>query len=264
MARRALLALLVTVSVLPCALASSAQDPASSPAPVVAAASDLQFALPEIAAAFERDTGQRVRLSFGSSGNLARQVEQGAPFELFFSADEAFIERLVAGGRTRDGGALYGIGRIVLFAPHGSPLELDPAADGLRTLLRAGRAWRFAIANPEHAPYGRAAQQALESLGLWESLQPRLVLGENVSQAAQFATSGNAAGGIIAYSLVLAPEVAARGRYVLLPEALHQPLRQRMVLTRRAGATAQRFYEYVQAPAARAVLVRYGFALPEP
>ena len=232
------------------------------PSPMVAAAADLQFALAEIAARFRAEAGQEVRLSFGSSGNIARQIEQGSPVELFLSADEAFVLRLAAGGHTRDAGALYAIGRIVLFVPHGSPIRAEDGLDGLRAALEAGRIRRFAIANPEHAPYGRAAEQALRAAGLWERLRPHLVLGENVAQAAQFAIAGGSQGGIAAYSLVLAPTMQGRGGFHLLPDALHEPLRQRMALTRRAGPIAERFYTHMQEPAARAIMRRYGFVLP--
>lgn len=230
--------------------------------PVVAAASDLNFALTEIAEQFAREQGQRVDLVFGSSGTLARQVRDGAPFELFLSADEAFVEDLAEAGLTRDRGTLYAIGRIVLFAPTGSPLIPSEGLDALAELLATGRVTRFAIANPEHAPYGRAAEAALRRRGLWNDLQPQLVLGDNVSQAAQFATTGNAVGGIIAYSLALAPNVRSRGAFALIPDADHPPLRQRMVLLKRAGAVAERFSRYVQEPAARAILKQYGFTLP--
>ena len=116
---------------------------------------------------------------------------------------------------------------------------------------------------PEHAPYGRAAEAALRARGLWDTLQPALVLGENISQTAQFATAGGAAGGILAYSLVLAPALKERGTYALIPESLHPPLRQRMVLLKRAGPVAQRFYQYLQGPGARALFEQYGFALPK-
>jgi molybdate transport system substrate-binding protein len=231
--------------------------------PIVAAASDLQFALVEIAEQFAREQGQRVELVFGSSGLLSRQVRDGAPFELFLSADEAFVEDLAAAALTRDAGTLYAIGRIVLFAPTGSPLVPSEGLDGLARLVASGRVTRFAIANPEHAPYGRAAEAALRKHGVWEALQPRLVLGDNVSQAAQFATTGNAVGGIIAYSLALAPNVRRRGAFALIPDADHPPLRQRMVLLERAGPVAERFYRYLQEPSARAILERYGFALPQ-
>ena len=230
--------------------------------PIVAAASDLNFALTEIAEQFAREHGSRVELVFGSSGLLTRQLRDGAPFELFLSADEAFVNELAAAGFTRDAGTLYAVGRIVLFAPTGSPLVPDEGLAGLAQLLAGGRVTRFAIANPAHAPYGRAAEAALRTHGLWARLQPRLVLGDNVSQAAQFATTGNAVGGIIAYSLALAPNVRTRGTYALIPDTAHPPLRQRMVLIDRAGSVAERFYRYLQEPAARTILERYGFTLP--
>lgn len=231
-------------------------------APLVAAASDLNFALAEIAEGFRRDSGQAVRLAFGSSGNFARQILQGAPFELFLSADESFVFALADQGRALDRGVLYAIGRIALFAPAGSPLQIEAGLEGLRAALAAGALRRFAIANPEHAPYGRAAAEALRGAGLWEAIQPLLVLGENVSQAAQFTTSGAAQGGIIAYSLALAPSIGERGRYTLIPASAHAPLNQRMVLLRQAGATAKAFYAHMQGAAARAVLGRHGFTVP--
>jgi len=235
---------------------------AAQSGPTVAAASDLKFALDEIAAIFQKQTGQSVRISYGSSGNFMRQILQDAPFELFLSADEAFVFQLADQGRTLDRGALYATGRIVLFAPKSSNWQPDAQLGDLRAALADGRITRFAIANPEHAPYGRAAREALQATGLWDTLQGRLVLGENVSQAAQFAVSGSTQGGIFAYSLALAPVFAQAGRYLLVPENLHQPLRQRMVLTRKASAPAQAFYDYLQQPAARTIFKRYGFVLP--
>jgi len=232
-------------------------------APKIAAASDLQFALKDVASAFERDGAGRLDLVFGSSGTLARQIRDGAPFEIFLSADESFVAALTAAGVTRDAGDLYAIGRLVLFAPAGSPLKVDPDLQGLATLLKRGGPFRFAIANPDHAPYGQAAEAVLRKHDLWTPLKPHLVLGENISQAAQFATTGNAVGGIIAYSLVLAPPLKDRGTFVLLRETDHQPLRQRMVLLKRAGAVAVRFYQYLKEPNARAILARYGFTVPD-
>ena len=228
----------------------------------VAAAADLQFALEEIATRFESDTGQPVQLMLGSSGNFARQVRQGAPFDVYLSADEDFVLDLARDGFTRGEGDLYAIGRIAIMAPHGSPLVPDEGLEDLGRALDEGRIKRFAIANPEHAPYGRRAEEALRHRGLWEAVEPRLVYGENVAQAAQFATTGNAQGGIIAYSLALAPRVAALGSFALIPEEWHRPLRQRMVLLRDAGAAAELFYDYMQQEPARLVLRRYGFLLP--
>jgi molybdate transport system substrate-binding protein len=235
---------------------------AAAEAPVIAAAADLRFALEEIARNFERERGRALRLSFGSSGNFRQQISAGAPFQLFLSADEDYVIALHREGRTEDAGVLYAVGRIVLFAAKGSPVTPDAGMKDLARALRSGQVRRFAIANPEHAPYGRAAREALESLGLWSSVRERLVFGESVSQAAQFAASPDAQAGIIAYSLALAPQVARLGSYVLLPETLHSPLRQRMALVRGAGPTAREFYRYLQEPAAREVLQRSGFVLP--
>jgi len=231
-------------------------------APNIAAAADLRLALTEVAAAFKRETGQDVTLTFGSSGNFFRQIEQGAPFQLFLSADEEYALDLAKAGKAQDMGVLYAIGRLAVVAPKGSPMRADSGLAGLRTALAKGQITRFAIANPEHAPYGARAQEALQHVRLWQELTGKLVLGENVSQALQFATAGGAEGGIVSYSLVLDPAFAAHADYALLPASWHQPLRQRMVLMKGARATALRFYTYIQQPAARRIFVRYGFALP--
>lgn len=232
-------------------------------APVIAAASDLQFAVAEIAAAFQAETGHEIRLAFGSTGNFARQIREGAPFQIYMAADEKFIADLHADGFTADEGDLYAIGRVVIMVPQGSGLVPDSALDNLSEMLAAGQIRRFAIANPDHAPYGMRAREALITRGIWNELQPILVLGENVSQAAQFALSGNADGGIIAYSLALAPEVGPRGTFALIPAEWHEPLRQRMALLKDAGPVAKTFYAYLKEPAAREIMERYGFALPE-
>jgi molybdate transport system substrate-binding protein len=242
--------------------AGVANPAAGAEIPTVAAAADLKFALEEIAARFTAAGGRAVKLAFGSSGNIARQIRQGAPFEMFLSADEAFVDGLVRDGFARNAGDLYAVGRIVLFAPAGSVFEPDPGLASLKAALEAGRVRRFAIANPEHAPYGRAAKEALAAAGLWPAIRKRLVLGENVSQAAQFTTTGGADGGIFAYSLALAPAVGGRGRFVLIPESMHRPLRQRMVLLKNAGAVAEAFYEFVRGAEARRMFDRYGFVLP--
>lgn len=256
-ARRRLLRGLGALMVTRPAVSGAVQTP-----PTIAAASDLKFALEDVAARFTRETGQAVRLTFGSSGNFARQIEQGAPFALFMSADEQYVLRLAERGLAFDRGTLYAVGRIVIFAPLGSPLVPDGEMKALAAALRDGRIKRFAIANPEHAPYGRRAEEALRHAGLWHALQPHLVFGENIAQAAQFATSGSAQGGIIAYSLALAPQVAALGRFALIPSNWHQPLRQRMALLAGADATARAFYEYLQREPARALMRKYGFLLP--
>lgn len=251
-----------TLAVAAVFILSGAPAEAQSEPPVVAAAADLQFAVEDIAAKFKEETGMEVRLSLGSTGNFARQIREGAPFQMFMAADEQFIHDLHRDGFTRDEGTLYAVGRIVVKVPEGSTLKADGTLESLRQALAEGRITRFAIANPEHAPYGRRAEEALRHAGLWEQIQPFLVLGENVAQAAQFALSGNAEGGIIAYSLALAPAVRARGTHDLIPEDWHEPLRQRMVLLKGAGPVAEAFYAYVQSPPARAIMKNYGFVLP--
>ena len=230
--------------------------------PAVAAAADLKFALAEIVRAFEHDSGLKLRPSFGSSGMFAQQISQGAPFELFFSADEHYVSLLQKAGRSEDGGQLYALGRIALFIPNGSRVQADRDLRDLAAATRDGRLKRLAMANPEHAPYGRAAREALQHAGVWATLGDKLVLGENAAQAAQFAASGSAQAGIIPLSLARADDLATRGAFVSLPESWHAPLRQRMVLLKGAGDTARRFYAFMQTPAARAILERHGFMPP--
>lgn len=251
----ATLPLLALMALLAAALPAGAGPP-------VAAAASLRVTLEALHAGYRDLTGDELQITYGSSGNFVRQIERGAPFELFLSADEASVERLVGKGLARDEGVVYGIGRIVVFAPEGSPLRPDPRLDHLRELLGQPGNWRFAIANPEHAPYGRAAVEALTAVRLWTAIEPRLVLGENVAQAAQFATRGNSIGGIVAWSLVVGPELERRGRYALVDAELHEPIRQRMVLLAGASPATIRFYAYLQEPAARAVFERYGFETP--
>jgi molybdate transport system substrate-binding protein len=237
--------------------------PAAPQAPVrIAAAADLTFALEDVTARFERETHEHVDVVLGSSGTLTRQLLDGAPFELFLSADESFVDMLAAAGLTRDRGVLYAVGRLVIFAPTGSPMAVDARLEGLQTLLRHGGVKRFAIANPEFAPYGRAAQAALQARGLWDRIRPSLVLGDNIAQAATFAASGDAVGGLLAHSLVLAPPMQGRGTFAVVDDSLHPPIRQRMVLMKRASATAERFYAYLQSPPVRVTLEQYGFSLP--
>lgn len=257
MATRRLAFVLLAVASLGAVWPARAQD-----APVIAVAADLKFALTEIATAFMAETGKQVEITFGSTGNFATQIRNGAPFQMFMAADESFVADLAAEGLTRDEGTLYARGRLVMMVPHGSTLAADGTLGSLKAALEAGTITRFAIANPDHAPYGVRAKEALQHKGLWEAVQPKLVLGENVAQAAQFATSGNAQGGIIAYSLALSEQVSRLGSYDLIPEDWHEPLNQRMVLLTSAGAVAEAFYAYVNAPAARQIMTRYGFVLP--
>ena len=235
---------------------------ASGSVATVAAASTLKFALETIAADFERQTGHRLRLVFGSSGQFFTQIRQGAPFHLFMSADEDFVLRLADEERTLDRGQLYAVGRIGLFVPNGSPLRPDGQLKDLVAALADGRLQRLAIANPAHAPYGARAREALTHVGLWPAIEPRLVIGENISQAAQFASTGSAQGGIISLSLAMAPALAALGRFELIPAHFHKPLVQRMVLLKGAPPAAVAFYAYLAQPQALEVMARFGFTRP--
>jgi len=252
-----------TLSALAAAVGTAGTATQAQPIPTIAAAADLKFALEEVVAQFEKETGQKLRLVFGSSGTFLAQLLQGAPFHLFMSADEAFVFKLAEAGKTRDRGRLYAVGRIGIVVPHGSVLKADPEGKDLAAALQDGRLQRFAIANPEHAPYGARAREALTALGLWDTIRPKLVYGENIAQTAQFATSGSAQGGIIALSLAKAPAVAALGTFALLPERLHLPLAQRMVLLNDTPAAAVAFYDYLATPPAQAIMTRYGFTLPK-
>jgi molybdate transport system substrate-binding protein len=229
-------------------------------APTVAAASDLKFALEEIAANYKVDKGQEVKLVFGSSGVLWQQVKNGAPFGLFMSADEAYVDDLYKNGLTIDKGTLYAIGGIVLLQKKGSPIKLANDKDTLIKAIQAAK--KIAIANPEHAPYGRAAKEYFTSLGVWDQAKPKLVFGENISQATTFALTGSADFAISALSLAISPQVQAQSTYVLIPDHLHQPLKQRMVLLNNKLPSAKDFYDYLQEPKAKQVMTRYGFTIP--
>jgi molybdate transport system substrate-binding protein len=235
---------------------------AAGPTPLIAAAASLQPALEEATALIAAETGIAPRFAYGASANLARQIAQGAPFEMLLAADEVSIEQLSEAGHTRDAGHVFALGRLALFAPRGSVLAPAGGLEALRPLLAARRVQRFAIANPEIAPYGRAAEQALRRLDLWEALRPHLVFGTSIAQAAQFATTEGAIGGLVAHSLALSPAVKARGSFSLVPEALHEPLRHRLALTKRGSEAALRLQAWLLSPQAAAVFARHGLQAP--
>jgi molybdate transport system substrate-binding protein len=232
----------------------------TSEGPLVAAASDLTGALPIIAERFRRAGGGPVRLTFGSSGALTRQIEAGAPFEVFLSAEASLARRLAAAGRTQGPGRVYGQGRLVIFARTGSRVRPAGGTAELIRALRDGRIRRLAIANPEHAPYGRAAREALTALGVWRLAEPRLVLGDSAAQAARFAMTGGAEAGLLPLSLALGPELARAGAHARIDPALHAPLVQTVVLLRGAGQEARAFFDFLASPPARAVLRDFGLA----
>lgn len=230
--------------------------------PLIAAAASLQPALEEAVALIAAETGIAPRFAYGASANLARQIAQGAPFEMLLAADESSIQKLAEARQLRDAGHVFAVGRLALFAVRGSALNPAAGLEALRPLLAAGRVQRFAIANPEIAPYGRAAEEALRRLGLWEALRPRFVFGENIAQAAQFAIMEGATGGLIALSLALSPALKARGDFSLVPDALHGPLRHRLALTKRASEAALRVQAWLLSPQAAAVFARHGLQAP--
>jgi molybdate transport system substrate-binding protein len=227
----------------------------------VAAASDLTYAMNEMAADFQKETGCAMRLSFGSSGNFLTQIENGAPFDVFLSADIAYPKKLESKGLAATGSTyLYAVGKIVLWTRNDAHLDVG---NGF-ALLRDPAVKKIAIANPEHAPYGRAAEEALRRMGIYEAVKGRLVLGENISQAAQFVESGNAQVGILALSLAVSPEMKGKGQYWMIPENLHAPIEQGAVVVRAAANPegARQFLDYIRRPETAALLERYGFVLP--
>ena len=236
---------------------------ASPAAPVIAVAAGLQFTIQDLADAFAEQSGHELRIAFGASGSLARQIRAGAPYELFMAADEEFVLDLHEDGLTPDAGVIYAVGRLALIVLKGGSVSADAELEGLAQALREQRILRFAIASPSHAPYGQRAEEALRHAGLWTAIAPHLVLGENVAQAAQFVVSGNAQAGLVALSLALSPELAGRTDHAVIPDAWHQPLRQRMVLLPGSGAVAKAFYGFLQGPEAAAIFKRHGY-LPPP
>lgn len=225
----------------------------------VAAAADLKFAMDEIVATFQQaHSGDQVDVIYGSSGKFHAQIQQGAPYDLYFSADIAFPRALAKAGFAASEVKPYAVGRIVLWSA-----TLDARQMTLASLTDA-RIARVAIANPKHAPYGKRAEEALRAAGLWDKVEPKLVYGENIAHTAQFVQTGNAQVGVIALALALNPELASKGGYWLIPDHLHAPLEQGFVITKRAesNALAQQFADYMGRKAARAVMTKYGFALP--
>jgi molybdate transport system substrate-binding protein len=228
----------------------------------VAAASDLQAALPAVATQFEKDTGQKVTLTFGSSGNFFAQIRNGAPFDVFLSADIHYPRQLEQAGAAERGSLYaYAMGRLVLWTRKDSGIDVKR---GL-SVLADGRVRRIAIANPEHAPYGRAAVAALRHEGLYEQVKGKFVLGENILQTAQFAQSGNAAVGLLALSLALAPALKSVGTYVEIPVDFHPSIEQAAVVvaTSRQKALAQQFVDALKKPAVAQILQSYGFEVPQ-
>src|SRR5512136_311880 len=223
---------------------------------LVSAAADLMPSFEELGKLYEQQTGQSVTFNFGASGQLAQQIDQGAPVDLFASADVALVKDLAAKGRVLpDSVQIYARGHLVLWTRADSPLAVKTIADLLKPEVQ-----RVAIANPEHAPYGVAARQALQAAGVWEAIQPKLVLGENVRQTLQYAETGNVDVALVPLSLSL----ASQGRWTPIPEELHAPIDQALgvVAASPRQAEARRFAALVASPQGRSILVKYGFTLP--
>ena len=227
----------------------------------IAAASDLNFAFKELVAEYEKKSGNHVKLSLGSSGNFYAQIQNGAPFDLYFSADIGYPKKLEEAGLVMPGSLYaYAVGRIVLWTGRGSHLDLSKGLE----VLRDPTIKKIAIANPKHAPYGRAAVAAMEYFKVYDQVKDRLILGENISQAAQFIESGACDAGIIALSLALAPAMKAAGQYWEIPATAHSPLEQGAVILKQSKnpEAAKQFLEFIKGSSGQEIMKRYGFTLP--
>ncbi len=251
--------LLITVTLV--SAVSLPAQPSAGTQIVVAAAADLSSALKEIGDDFEKNTGVKVQFSFAASGALTQQIENGAPFDVFFSADMDYPRHLIAAGEA-DGATLYqyAVGKLVLWVPEDSPLDVEHK--GIQVLLDPS-VKKIAIANPQHAPYGRAAVAALSHFKLYDQVKDRLVLGENIAQAAQFAESGNAQVGFVALAHAVAPAMKGKGKYWEVPADAYPPLAQGAVLLSHSQhkKEAAEFLAYMRTKEAQDVLLRYGFSL---
>ena len=224
----------------------------------VAAAADLQFAMQDIAARFQKETGKTVKLVYGSSGNFFQQVQNGAPFDMFFSANLDYPKKLAAAGLTEPGSYYkYAKGKIVIWVPNGSKVDLSA---GMRSLLDAS-VKKVAIANPQHAPYGQAAVAAMQKEGVYEQVKSKLVMAENISQAASFVVSGSADAGIVALSLAVSPNMVDKGRYAEIAAADYPPIEQACVILRSSAnkEVARQFLAFFKTARVGEVLRRYGF-----
>jgi molybdate transport system substrate-binding protein len=227
----------------------------------VAAAADLQFAMQDIAARFEKQTGKTVKPIYGSSGNFLQQIQNGAPFDVFFSANLDYPKKLEAAGLIEPGSYYeYARGKIVVWVPDDSKLDLK---SGLKALLDPS-VKKIAVANPQHAPYGQAAVAAMRRENIYDKVKDKFVLGENISQTASFVVSGAADVGVVALALALSPNMKDKGRYVEIPESDYPPIQQACVVLRSSKdkELAQHFVQYVKTPAIRELLLGYGFAVP--
>jgi molybdate transport system substrate-binding protein len=246
-----------------CAIVMACLSPLAADAEnlTVAAAADLTFAFREVGAQFQQQSTDQLRISYGSSGNFFSQIKNGAPYDVFFSADVQYPQKLAAAGLIEPGTIYeYAAGKIVIWVPAGSKLDLSR---GLNVLLDPG-VHKIAIANPEHAPYGRAAVAALQHDSIYDKVKGKVVMGEDISQTAQFVQSGNADAGILALSLALGPLMRERGRFVIIPPDTYPPIMQAACVIKATKhlELAKRFLEFMKQPATVATMEKYGFVLP--
>jgi molybdate transport system substrate-binding protein len=224
----------------------------------VAAAADLQFAMQDIADRFQKETGKTIKLTYGSSGNFFQQIQNGAPFDMFFSANLDYAKKLEAAGLTEPGSYYqYANGKIVIWVRNESKLDLNP---GMQALLDPS-VKKIAVANPEHAPYGQAAVAAMQNQKIYEKVKDKFVLGENISQTASFVVSGSADVGIVALSLALSPNMKDKGRYAEIPSDEYPAIEQACVIlgSSKSKETARQFLSFVKTAAIADVLRSYGF-----
>ena len=247
------LKLLATVHVL-------AQNSASEL--TIAAAADLSSALKDIGDTFETNTGVHLRLSFGASGALTQQIENGAPFDLFFSADMGYPQQLIKDNQAESSSLYeYAVGKLVLWVPADSPLDVEHK--GIQVLLDPS-VTKISIANPQHAPYGCAAVEALKHAGVYDRLSDRFVIGENISQAAQFVESGNTQAGFVALAHAAAPSMQGKGKYWIVPADYYSELAQGVVIVSHSShkKKAEQFLQYFKTKPVSEALQKYGFTIP--
>ena len=229
---------------------------------IVAAAADLQFAMQDVAARFQKETGKTVRVTYGSSGNFFQQIQNGAPFDMFFSANLDYPKKLEAAGLIEPGSFYpYANGKIVIWVKNESKLELK---SGMQILLDSS-VKKIAVANPQHAPYGQAAIAAMQKANIYEKVKDKFVLGENISQTASFVVSGAADVGVVALSLTLSPNMKDKGRFVEVPSNDYPPIEQACVILKSSTnkETAKQFLSFFKSGAIADVLRSYGFDVPQ-
>lgn len=231
--------------------------------PIIAVAANFAPVTEEISRQFTTLTGKDIRISAGASGTLFRQIESGAPFEVFLSADENYVQRLYKNGLTIDNGRIYAIGILVLYIPHTSHLDYMQNTEGIIRQVILDKSCKLAIANPELAPYGMAAQQVLNRFITSNELQGRKIIGENVGQTAQFALTGTVDAAFLPYSLAITAPLQEAGHFELVPAEWYHPIKQRMVMLKDAGAVAREFYDYLGGARSKEIIKKYGYAIPE-